>query len=283
MIEMGGRYVENDSMLARSGRTRLRQSGEAAMRRKPGPLRKPLSKLSRSARHARLALRANTRCIVVGAGPGRVGSTALAARCQREGFAVSHEGGNTRSADHDKRYCIGDKFTTFSKSDEEKANLATKLIESWLDRSLGEAVVGDIGLANTQLMKAFLEADPRVLLIVQLREPTSFADNWVKVSKKPALWETHLMTSRGLTANRYPSRVECLRRYMRMIVDETRRLQKAHGSSRVHLVDVKDLSDVGPTILKQLGAKKCTWDRELGRNSQQGRLLKRIRCKQCVT
>ena len=63
------------------------------------------------------------------------------------------------------------------------------------------------------------------------------------------------MTSRGLTANRYPSRVERLRRYMRMIVDETRKLQKAHGSSRVHLVDVKDLSDVGPRILKQLGAK----------------------------
>ena len=53
------------------------------------------------------------------------------------------------------------------------------------------------------------------------------------------------------------------------------RLRRVEAAGRVWVGDVKDLTTSGPEFLRYLGAKCTTWDTQLGRNSNEGRLLKR--------
>ena len=145
------KFAASDGNVSRTTRWRMRVAGEACVKRKPG--RKPkksIKQLSRSAAFARKAKRRATRIIVVGAGPGRVGSTAVAAHLQREGFYVTHESGNTKSVNFDKAAAVTDHFNLFAKPKEFKQSVADQKILNWLDRASGARVVGDISLTNTQ-------------------------------------------------------------------------------------------------------------------------------------
>ena len=269
------KFAVSDGNVSKATRWRMRAVGEACVKRKPG--RKPkknIKQLSRAAAFERKAKRRATRIIVAGAGPGRVGSTAVAAHLQREGFYVTHESGNHRSVDFDMATSVTDHFNLFAKPKEFKQSVADQKILNWLDRASGAAVAGDIALSNTQHMEELLLADKRVVLIIQLRDPRSFAASVTRATKQCARWEIGLMQGRGITAAKIPDREKRWQTYMRMVSEEASALKEKYGD-RVWVVDVKDLTISGPEFLRYLGAKCTTWDAQLGRNSNEGRLLKR--------
>ena len=214
------------------------------MKRVPGPkVKKGINKLSRSAFYKRRAKRLDTKVIVVGAGPGRVGSTALAAHLQREGFHVTHEAGNSRSVDFDPGTSVPDHFNLFAKPKKFKLLVANEKVLAWLDRASGASVVGDIGLSNTQHMEELLEADKRVVLVrvvlvVQLRDPGPFAASVIRALPRCGLVETGLMQARGITAATVPDRQKRLQMYMRLVTEEAAKLRKKYGD-RVWIVNVK--------------------------------------------
>ena len=270
-----GKFAASDGKVSRATRARLRRSGEACLRRTPGPkVKKGINKLSRSAFYKRRAKRLGTKVIVAGAGPGRVGSTALAAHLQREGFHVTHEAGNSRSVDFDPGTSVPDHFNLFAKPKKFKLLVANEKVLTWLDRASGASVVGDIGLSNTQHMEELLEADKRVVLVVQLRDPGPFAASVIRALPRCGRVETGLMQARGITAATVPDRQKRLQMYMRLVTEEAAKLRKKYGD-RVWIVNVKRLAVLGPQILRSLGAQCTTWDAELGRNSNNGRLLQR--------
>ena len=278
-----GAFAATDSALAKSGRARLRAQGEAAMLRKTGPRLKKLGSLSRSARFARLAQRRRTQTIVAGAGPGRVGSTALVAHLQREGFSVSHESGNTRSADHDPVANSQDVFTLRAQPEAKRLVVARAKVQEWLDRALGEKVVGDVGLANSQIMRELLLADPRVVLVVQVRDEDAYARSATTITTKQARWETNLFLARGITAATYPQKTDRLKEYMRQIQVEAGKLKTEFGPARVQILPLNQLQRKGSGLLKRLGANNHQWDPALGRNASEGasegRFVARLRQK----
>ena len=243
--------------------------------RGPRPVR-DISTLSRNAQYERRRKRNATRTIIAGAGPGRVGSTALACHLQREGFKVTHEAGNKMSADFDPHAAAPDTFNLYEKTQEQRLAVAKSRVEEWLDKGRGAVVAGDVGLSNSQIMHELLLADPRVMLVVQVRDPAQYAKSWLAINgNKQALWETILLQSRGITAARFPQKEARVKQYMRDLIAEAYRLQCKFGLSRVRIVDVKDLATEGPKLLRELGATNTTWDMRLGRNGRSARLHRR--------
>ena len=214
--------------------------------RKTGPTpTKKLDALSKSARNARIAKRKKTDIIVVGAGPGRVGSTALATHLQREGFRVSHEAGNPCSVDHAPGQVKQDTFNVFGKGPDQRLVVARAKVDEWLDRALGERVVGDVGLANTQLMREFLLADPRVVLVAQVRDEDSYARSALTVTRGQARWETHVYHDRGILASELPRKEDRLKEHMRQVKAEGVALLREFGPKRVKVIDVTELAKKG--------------------------------------
>ena len=149
-------------------------------------------------------------------------------------------------------------------------------VEEWLDKGRGTVVAGDVGLANSQLMEELLLADPRVMLVVQVRDPAEYAQSWMAISgQKQPWWETLLLQSRGITAAGYPTKEARLKKYMRTIIAEAYTLQQKFGAIRVPILDVKDLATEGPKLLRTLGAANTTWDMSLGRNDRSARFHRR--------
>ena len=80
---------------------------------------------------------------------------------------------------------------------------------------------------NTQAMEAFLKADQRVHLVVQVRDPQQFATSVMGLGKQDGLpgrrvgrSEAFLLGSRGITAASVPSRADRVAEYMRSVTKE---------------------------------------------------------------
>ena len=115
-----GRFVQ-DSRLGRTQRSKLRGQGECCLHRNAGKRQlKDVGKLSQAAFYKRLQKRTQVRIVVVGATPGRCGSSQLAAHLQKVGANVSHESGIVASADHVAGLDPPGPLTMYAKSDNEK-------------------------------------------------------------------------------------------------------------------------------------------------------------------
>ena len=173
-----------------------------------------LRQLSRASIFRRLRKQRQVRVVVVGATPGRCGSTQLVAHLQKSGANVSHESGIVESADHVPGLDPPDPLTMYAKPDSEKLRWAQQRVERWVDRAatMNSDVAGDVSVNNTQTMEAFLKADQRVHLVVQVRDPKEFATSVMSSGKQDGLpgralgrSEGFLLTSRGTTAASVPS------------------------------------------------------------------------------
>ena len=79
-------------------------------------------------------------------------------------------------------------------------------------------------------MEPLLKADARVFLIIQVRDPISYANSVVKVVPKPNLVETNLLQSRNITAAKRPDRKKRLETYQKAIVKEAQTLKAKYWS-----------------------------------------------------
>lgn len=280
-ISMTGR-MKNDALLTAPSRSRLRAQGQMAIKRPQGPKLTPFHELSKEGKKTRLRRRAQVRHILIGAGPGRVGSTNLAYNMAKLGARVSHERKNTREVDHAMAGGLVDSFSLMQKSKDHKEQVAKKLLDQIVDTAGQCSVVGDISHTNSQLMSEFLGLDQRVQLVVQVRQPASFAESFMSLMKKPERWETNLMHGRNLSATVEPNRRRRLEKYAKSIESEARALKKKYPN-RVTVIDVSKLTQLGPKLARKLGLPKKAWDAKGGRNARQkygmGRLVKKLDAK----
>ena len=175
-VAMPSKLQKFDSLLSNTSRFRLRESNEAAMVRKTGPTIKPYEDLTDSGKRHRERNRASVEHILWGAGCARCGTTCLARNCQDAGGRISHERGNVRAADHDEDD-VRDRFYYGGMDSDAKRNIVERMITSWLDAAGAKQTVGDVSLANSLLMIEALEYDPRVKLVVLLRELESWIES----------------------------------------------------------------------------------------------------------
>ena len=97
-------------------------------------------------------------------------------------------------------------------------------------------------------MEACLQADQRVHLVVQVRDPKQFAKSVMALGQQEGipgrssgLSEVHLLHSRGITASETASRAYRLAKYMRLVTKEAKRLagsKRYRGSETI--LDVMD-------------------------------------------
>ena len=86
-------------------------------------------------------------------------------------------------------------------------------------------VAGDVGLSNTQIMRELLLVDPRVVLVVQVRDPRDYARSVTNLQGgRQPLWMTHLFQCRGTSAEKYPTKKARLKRYMQVVTKEAAKL-----------------------------------------------------------
>ena len=270
-----------DDAISPATRSRLRAAGNSCVMIPGGPKLMPLKELSAEGARSRQRRRGKIQHILVGASGGRSGSTNLAVNLQVGGrkkeCRVTHERFNPKEADHKMAEGWTDKFSYFSKSMEVKNKVASDMVMHFCDTGGGRRVVGDVAHTHSQMMESFLLADPRVILVVQTREPVSYSESFAEVSGQPRLWETHLLNARGITASKTPDRLKRLQAYQKMIAKEGLRLKRKY-KNRVMVIDVKKLSTDGPKLLKKLNLRSTKWEEKKGRNSRGGtsRLMQKV-------
>ena len=81
-----------------------------------------------------------------------------------------------RAADHGETD-VQDRFYYGGMDSDAKRNIVERMITSWLDAAGAKKTVGDVSLANSLLMKEALEYDPRVNVVVLLRELESWIES----------------------------------------------------------------------------------------------------------
>jgi len=192
-VAMPSKLQTSDSLLSKTSRFRLRESNEAAMVRKTGPTIKPYVDLTYSGKRHRERHRASVEHILWGAGCARCGTTCLARNCQDAGGRISHERGNVRAADHGETD-VRDRFYYGGMDSDAKRNIVERMITSWLDAAGAKKTVGDVSLANSLLMKEALEYDPRVNVVVLLRELESWIES-IQSLGQGELFDTRRLTS----------------------------------------------------------------------------------------
>ena len=187
---------------------------------------------------------------------------------------MTHERWNSKEVDFGMSHGIVDKFTLKELPDLQKKTLVAKQLEIMLDSAGGRAVTGDVGHTNSQMMESYLQADERVVLVVQTRDPASYAQSVMDIHPTPARWETFLMRGRGIDATKFPNRRDRLKAYCKSIETEGKALLRKYGPARVEIIDVKALNTQGPKLLQKLGLVNSigprTWDNVGGRNARKG-------------
>ena len=158
--------------------------------------------------------------ILIGAGLGRSGTTNLAMNLHNQGWSVSHEAGNNGALDFTAK--LQDKFTIRTWPRDRRAKWAKQFLNDMiLAKPSASTIVGDVSHVHSQSMSDFLEADKRVAVVFLYR---SRLNEWVESVKnhqtKPGFVETHLMQSRGVTAEKFPDRGQRLKEYAKRCLTE---------------------------------------------------------------
>ena len=222
---------KRDGDLSAPSRSRLRKQKVVACKHPPGPKLFAEKNLSAEGLRSRAKRRNKVQKVVIGAGSGRCGTTNLAWNLQRTKMCrVTHERFDPKEIDYSLGAASGivDKFSMKNWTQEKQQDHAKKIVLSLLDSAGGKKICGDISHCHSQIMEPFLQADPRVLLIVQTRDPSSYATSVLKVFPKPTLVETNLLQSRGISASKYLDRKQRLEVYQKSIMAEAQKLKKKY-------------------------------------------------------
>ena len=236
---------------------------ESACKRPRGPKRKRLTSVSPRQVRRRKALDAKTRTIVIGAGLGRCGTTGLALNLQRQGFAVTHEAGNTHSLDH--RSTMKDHFALADQHKAGRHMRAAALVADIASAAEGASVAGDISWVHTQLAEEMLLADKRVEVVFLYRDDV---EAWVKSvvahAPRPRLPETLVFRGAGIDASK-GDRAQRLKLYRRFVLAKGQDLKRRYAG-RVHVVATERLTAWGKQFIERLGGEEG-YDPDAGRNA----------------
>ena len=158
--------------------------------------------------------------IVIGAGLGRCGTTNYAMNLQQQGWAVSHEAGNTNALDYNE--ALKDRFNLRDGDAEHRELYATNFIKQLILSKPGKpAIVGDVSHVHSQIMGDFLKVDERVCVTFL---HNSDLDKWVAsvVNHHPqgGRVETNLLAGRGIDATKFPDRTSRLKAYAKRCLTE---------------------------------------------------------------
>jgi len=259
--------IAADSMLSKAQRSKLRCVGVSSNLRARGRKRYVLLPMSRGGlwkrQHRDRVLRKAVKCIIIGCGIGRCGSSCFAANLQRQKWDVSHEAGNPSSSD--RRPGFRDRFAIVKKPKRVKDKLVSVMYLQLLKNPRNQPVVGDVSWANSVYAEAFLKMDQRVTVVFQTRPLNSWLRSYMKLHPTVTLWESVLLRSYGIDVERTPLREHRLIKWARRMYLLGRRL-KAKYRGRVHIVPLGRLNTWGKKFLRTHGGIKI-WDRHYGLNA----------------